>query len=416
MTTKLTKATKLTLSRREIAEAKIHQLRSRLQKTTEISPRSVVELSSQALLGNYQSILEQVPGHALLPMVKANAYGHGAQWVVKTLMKCHDLYAFGVATLEEGQEVRTALGASGRKTRVIVFSETTPWTEEKGNYCKENSLTPVIATESDWNSFVKGGWTEKLDYELQFNTGMNRLGLPISFSSMIIRALKGKSSDHHPAGIFTHLASSEIHDSQLTQMQLEKYIQIRKELGTVFPGARFHLSNSGAIWNQKNFALGELTDVSRPGLSLYGVPPWPNAPMRGLTPVLQFKAQVIAVHRLRPGDSIGYGGTFSVKGGRSGDDSVYAAILGAGYADGVLRGLSNRGFAWLNGKPTRFLGTVSMDLCAIECQAGTQVGSWAELFGPHVDPWAQAQAAGTIPYEILTSLSSRVKRIYDPST
>jgi alanine racemase len=117
---------------------------------------------------------------------------------------------------------------------------------------------------------------------------------------------------------------------------------------------------------------------------------------------------VVAIHELKSGDSIGYGGTYRVEGRKS----VYAAILGAGYADGVKRSLSNQGHAWLSGKPTRFLGIVSMDLCAVECWPSTQVGEIVELLGPHVDIWAQAKAAGTIPYELFTSITDRVKRNY----
>jgi alanine racemase len=124
-------------------------------------------------------------------------------------------------------------------------------------------------------------------------------------------------------------------------------------------------------------------------------------------PVMCLKAQVIAVHRLRPGDFIGYGATYrAIK-------RVFAAILGAGYADGIPRVLSNQGSVWLNGKRTHFLGRVSMDLSAIQCTSRTTVGSWAELLGLHIDIWDQAKHAGTIPYELFTSLSRRVKRIYD---
>lgn len=141
---------------------------------------------------------------------------------------------------------------------------------------------------------------------------------------------------------------------------------------------------------------------------------------------MTYKASVVAVHALRPGDSIGYGATFKVPGKVSGkvqakvpgkeasksDEPVYAAVLAAGYADGIKRALSNQGYAWLGGRSTRFLGMVSMDLCSVGAFSSTRVGDRVELLGPHVDPWAQSRAAGTIPYELLTSLSVRVQRKY----
>jgi alanine racemase len=387
-------------------------LRRSHQVETELAQRVVVELNSRALVKNYQAIQELVPGQALLPMVKADGYGHDAGWVAKHLVSQLNLYGFGVATLDEGAQLRAEMGIRGRKTPIIVFSDTTPWSEEKGQFCELHGLRAVIATDQDWLHFMKGDWKSRVPYELMFNTGMNRLGMSLSFLSRLTKDLRSIPAEHHPQGIFSHLAMSEAAESKLSQLQLDQFRTIRRDLGKIAPGAQFHLANSGGIWNQKSFQLKDLTDVVRPGLSLYGIPPWAGAPSKGILPVLTLRASVIAVHRLKPGDSMGYGGTFRV----TGKDPVYAAILSAGYADGIKRALSNRGHAWLEGKSTRFLGNVSMDLCAVQCTPETQIGSWAEILGPQVDPWAQAKAADTIPYELLTSLSVRVKREYDPNS
>jgi alanine racemase len=205
---------------------------------------------------------------------------------------------------------------------------------------------------------------------------------------------------------------SEVADSKLTQSQIEAFRTLRREMSSALPRAHFHLSNSGGIWNQKDLVSGgwkNLTDVVRPGLSLYGVPPWKGAPARGIEPVLTLEASVIQVHRLKAGDCVGYGGTYRV----TGNDATHVATLAAGYADGLKRNLSNTGNAWLGNSATSFVGIVSMDLSAVRCTASTQVGDRVEILGPHVDPWGQAQAAGTIPYELLTSLSGRVQRIYE---
>jgi alanine racemase len=384
----------------------------------QFTPRATAELSAKALVGNYRAIADLVPDQAIIPMIKANAYGHGAEWAAKTLREEPRLAGFGVASLEEGAEVREALGVRGRRTPVTVYSGCANWSEAKGRYCEAHGLTAVIASEEDLRAFVSQGWAERISYEVKFNTGMNRLGVHPSQVRQVIKLLQGLPPERHPEGFLTHLAMSENVEAKLTLQQLERFASLKSELSSAFPSAQYSLANSGAIWNQKNLGLDRLSDRVRPGLSLYGVPPWAGAPERGLQPVLTLKATVIALHTLKPGESIGYGATYQVpttaKGGGV-PASVRVAILSAGYADGVKRMLSNQGHAWLGGAPTRFLGIVSMDLSAVAvvgAGAATRIGDQAEILGPHVDIWAQARAANTIPYELLTSLSDRVQRMY----
>jgi alanine racemase len=376
-------------------------------------------VSAEALSANYDAIRARVPGLSLLPMIKANAYGHGGAWAARVLAQKPDLYAFGVATLEEGAEAREALGPRGRRTRILVFAGVAPWSEEKGQYCEAHALAPVISTDEDWRAFERGGWPARLSYELKFNTGMNRLGLSTRLAPQLARSLAHRPGEEQPSGILTHLAVGENPDARLSRDQLERFTAIRSELAPVFPAAHFHFANSAGIWNARHWRLSELSDVVRPGLSLYGVPPWPGAPERGLAPVLTLRALVVDVHRLKSGDTVGYGARFTAPKA----ETTHVAMLALGYGDGLHRRLSGGlagdgapgGFAWLGGRERRFLGAISMDLAAIECDAGTKPGEWAELLGPRVDHWAQAKAAGTIPYELLTSIAPRVKRLLTTS-
>jgi alanine racemase len=321
------------------------------------------------------------------------------------------LYGFGLATLGEAKELRQELGPAGKRVRLIVFSGATPWSDEKGQFCEKYGITPVIATDADWQAFFKGGWAARLPYELKFNTGLNRLGMSLNFGPTVVRTLKNRPAIEHPAGVFSHLVMSETPDSKISLSQLDKFVWLKRELGQALPSTQFHLGNSAAIWNHKLWGLRDLTDVVRPGLALYGIPPWKGAPARGLRPVLTLEAEVVHRHRLKAGESVGYGATFKVSGSGKGSETVQVATIAAGYADGISRMLSSRGFVWLRGRKMRILGRVSMDLCAVECPVETQVGDWAEFLGPDIDPWEQAEAAGTIPYELLTSISSRVQRI-----
>jgi alanine racemase len=389
-----------------------------------MSYRAEAEISARALLNNYEVIRSQVPGQAILPMIKANAYGHGASWAAKMLAREPDLYGFGVATLEEGIEVRKALeeqkGRGNAKAKIVIASGATPFSKEKGELCEKYYLTPVLTREEDWALFLREGFHQRIPYELKFNTGMNRLGMAPGFAKQLAKTLKDLPTVEHPSGVLTHLAMGENPEEKLSQTQLTNFRAIHAELSKILPQTYFHLANSGAIWNSKQWGLDGLTDIVRPGLSLYGVPPWQGAPARGLQPVMTLRAPVIARHQLKPGDRIGYGGTVQVAGTAApGKDAAgvsdQVAVLAIGYADGMKRGLGGlgaerHGQVFLNGKYEPVIGIVSMDLCAISCSPKTKVGDWAEILGPNMDPWVQSRSADTIPYELLTGISSRVDR------
>jgi alanine racemase len=124
------------------------------------------------------------------------------------------------------------------------------------------------------------------------------------------------------------------------------------------------------------------------------------------------KAHIVAIHELKAGESVGYGGTYKVPKSVGRGSKERVAILAAGYADGIHRMLSNCGTVWIRNQQCRVLGTVAMDLCAVSSPPKACVGDWAELIGCNEDLWTQAKSAGTIPYELLTSVSGRVQRVY----
>ena len=362
--------------------------------------RLIARCSAEVLSANYDAIQKLARGKWLLPMIKANAYGHGAAWAAAELYRKPDLYALGVATLAEGREVREAVGLRGRKTRVIVFSGALPWTEEKGRFCEEFDLVPVIASDEDWAAFYKGGWPSRLAYELKFNTGMNRLGISFDRLQQVRAQVAKLAADQRPSGVLTHLACAEDPKNERTLSQVQKFRQIRAELEAVVPNAQFHVANSSAIWNLSKLGLEELTDGVRPGISLYGVVPWAGAPARGVSPVMEIQARVLAIRNLQAGEGMGYGFSHIVSRAQ-GSDRV--AIIGCGYADGLPRALSNQG---------RYRGVISMDLSAVACGGEIKAGDWVRVMGEGIDIWEQAQLAGTLPYELLTSVGARVQRVY----
>jgi alanine racemase len=380
--------------------------RSRRTKT-DLDPRVRAVLSESALRGNYRALSSLVPGLDLLPMIKANAYGHGAVWAAETLKSMPRLRGFGVATIGEALELRREAKIPS-KLPIVVFSGISPFTEERVALFAKENFVPVISTTDDWRLFSKSRFLGKLKYELKFNTGMNRLGLPLSLASELA-TLFAKTPKRKPSGVFSHLATAEAPDGELARKQLEGFLWLRGALSALEGSTSFHLANSGAMWNAQKFKLLETTDLARPGISLYGVPPWSGAPGNGVKLVMSLEARVMEVRALEPRDTVGYGGTYAAS-----DKQV--AVLSAGYADGVFRGLSNKGVALVGRAEVqaRFAGIISMDLSAVELPEGAQakVGDYVRVLGPGIEPWAQSRLAGTVPYELLTSVSGRVQRIY----
>lgn len=358
--------------------------------------RLLVERNASALRSNFRILRDLSGGLELLPMLKANAYGHGDVWAARALVRERGLRGFGVATLEEGKRLREALEEqrSGFEIPILIFSGLAPFTEEYARICEKQGLTPVIASLEDWRKFLSSGWARRLPYHLKFNTGMNRLGIPISEARRVARsATRGRA----PEGVCTHLAMSESPFAPLSKRQLSGFIEAFRPFEALFPGVEGHFANSGAIWRAREWKTTTLTDFARPGLSLYGVPPWENAPPRGVQTVLRASAAVISIREIAKGEPVGYDGTWKAP------RRSQIAVLAAGYADGVPRRLGNRGKAWLRGRSVPIVGVVSMDMIAVLAPAGTKIGDQAELFGPKIDPWKQARAAGTVPYEHLTS-------------
>jgi alanine racemase len=244
---------------------------------------------------------------------------------------------------------------------------------------------------------------------------MNRLGIPLQHLQEVRRDLAALSSRGiHPAGIFSHLAMAEDPSAPLSVRQLRAFRALHAELRPIVPDSTdFHLGNSAALWRAADWGLGHLTTRARPGLSLYGIAPRELKERRhlrqGLRPVMELLAPVVAVQQLKSRDQVGYGGRFVAP------RPMKIAILGMGYADGLPRLWGQKGsgaVARIGSRDCEWLGTVSMDLSAVRAPSGVRVGGQARILGEGIDAWKQADAAGTIPYELLTSLSARVQRIY----
>lgn len=369
--------------------------------------RASATIDLQRIRSNFTLIRQKAQGLPLLPMIKANAYGHGAIEVARALLDEGDrLAGFGVATPEEGAELRAAVPPA---IAIHVFSGCAPWTPTMNAFCKRHKLTPVLHRLEDLRTFLQSGDAEHLEYEIKFDTGMNRLGIPWDCANDVQKLLQPLTPHGRPRGIVSHLAVAENPSHALSRLQLKR-IESLHGLFRSMEGIRsFHYSNSAAIWNAKAWKISRLSTAVRPGLSLYGVPPWKGASNAGLELALHLRFQVLRRMRVDRGEWIGYGAAFRHRGSRP----LEVAVIGGGYSDGILRSNAGKGDVSIAGRDYPFLGRISMDLSAIRCPRSLRVGDWVTSWGSGIDPWKQAEKAGTLPYELLTSIGSRVLRIYD---
>lgn len=362
--------------------------------------RTVVEISLRLLLKNLAT-LRTLGRKEVIPVVKADAYGHGMVPIARTLVGSGSCQMLAVATLEEALELRECL----RSPSILVLSGFFPHQMEA--YSKHH-LTLVAHSLHQLKHFL--GRKTLPAIHLKVDSGMNRLGITETELPEAIRILE--KVPIKLAGVASHFAESENSLSDFSDKQLVVFENFVKELLSrrlLQTDARIHIGNSGAILRDKL----SFSNAVRPGLSLYGISPNPRlGGSESLVPILRWKTRVLALKNVKRGASVGYGRTYHAK------KEEQLAILPIGYADGFPRLLSGQGFVLLGGKRCPIRGRVSMDLTAVDVshyQDGKE-GNLVTLIGrdgkEEITAWEIAQWAQTIPYEIFCGLSPRVPRIY----
>ena len=325
-------------------------------------------------------------GVRLLPMVKASAYGVGAVPVARALEQLEP-WGYGVATIGEGAELRMA----GITRPVIVFS---PLQLGMWRLYQEHHLRPAIG---DREALAE--WTRSTEspFHLEIDTGMARAGFSWRDTAAIadLRGILGAVKGWE--GAFTHFHSAD-ENPGAGEQQWRRFQEILSALPR--RPELVHAANSGAALRERRYAA----DMVRPGIFLYGG----EAGGRYPAPVVTLRTRVMSVRRVAQGDSVSYGATWTAP-----EDTTIAS-LGCGYADGILRSLGNRGKVELNGVLAPIVGRVTMDATMVALPPGTAVspGDTATVFGGRVALDQQAAMAGTIAYELLTSMSGRVERHY----
>lgn len=357
-----------------------------------------------ALRWNFRQVRKKVGRHVkILSVVKANAYGHGACEAAK-ILTASGSDGFGVATLEEGIELR-----KGKiKSPVIILAGAYP---EQLDQLLLNRLTPVICELAGLRRLEALARRRgiSLNFHLKVDTGMGRIGfLASQIDSWLPQLAKLKALKLE--GVFSHFSDAEDVGGSYTQRQLEIFCRVVQRLRSAgYPPALIHLANSAAVIT---FPSAHFNMV-RPGLMLYGVYPSPEMVDEvALKPVLSWKTRILQLKRLSKGSSISYGQTFVTR------RESLIATLPVGYADGYPRLLSNRGVVLVRGKRAPIVGRVCMDLTMVDVTdiRGVRQGDEVILLGKQgrdtISADEMALWAETISYEILTSISARVPRIY----
>lgn len=337
-------------------------------------------------------------------VIKADAYGLGADRVLRRLWLAGARTYF-VATLEEAAAARRVLtDVGGREARVLVLNSLSP-TEMAA--CAALSASPILNTPeeaAEWSA-LRARTPDAPAAALHIDTGMNRLGLSAADAQAFLAtpgALEAAGVDL----VMSHLACASAPSHPMNAVQRSRFDALVRTVRALAPDTRFSLANTGGAWLGEAYAY----DLVRPGIGLYGGSPFDDPALdAGVEPVVRVSAPVLQVRDLSAGDTVGYGAEFAAPGPR------VAATVAAGYADGVLRSAAPGGYAVLNGARAPYLGRVSMDLIVIDVTNAPRrpvPGDRVELLGGEATLEGQAAAAGTINYELLTGLSPRAQRRY----
>ena len=349
---------------------------------------AVLEIDLGAIVANWRFLTAKVAPVSCAAVLKANAYGLGAERVGAALLAA-GCRRFFVATLDEGIALRTALGHG---PEIAVFNGPLPGTA--GEFAAAG-LIPVLNDPGQIEAWA--ALSDALAALVHVDSGFNRLGLSAAEFTACAERLEAMVV----AGLVSHLACADTPDHAHNDNQRRRFLAARQRL----PRLKASLAASSGIFLGADFHFDEV----RPGAALYGVNPVPGAanPMR---PVIRASAKIIQIRKIDSGESVGYGAAHIMAG------PGMLATVSIGYADGWLRSLSHRGCGWLAGRNVPLVGRVSMDLATFDVSGVPETelhpGNTIELIGPHYGVDDAAADAGTIGYEILTALGARYHRIY----
>ncbi|NQV41745.1 MAG: alanine racemase [Candidatus Marinimicrobia bacterium] len=356
---------------------------------------AICHISLDAITQNYTYFQKRANPAQIIPVVKANAYGHGAMAITNHLHTTCAVKTFAVATLEEAQELASKIP----EISILIFSRVFP--TELTALPKHAILS--VGSMEDARSLSETS-SSAIRVHLNVNTGMNRLGL--SYTE-VLNLVKGDLSNLTIEGVYSHFSSSDTaSDLVYTKQNNDFKVLVDKLRDHGFSGM-VHIANSAASLHHGQDPF----DAVRLGIGLYGYDTSPAAEHQSfLKPAMTVSAPLIRVARIQAGESVSY----AEKWQSAVDTNI--GTLRMGYADGYARVLSNRGIVCHHGKSYPVIGTVTMDHIMIDLgEDEPQTGEMFEVMGgenPAVQIHTISKIRNTIPYEICCAISARVKRIY----
>lgn len=345
------------------------------------------EINLDYLWHNYQIAQNEIKNKTVIPVIKANAYGHGAKEVFQFLYK-KGVRFFAVSLLEEALELKSI----HRDVSILMMG---PILESDLEVASINQIEFTIYDKHIYESVIQSNL--ELICHLKVDTGMSRYGMVEP--KMIMDAVNNLQAKKNInlKGIFTHFATANENEA-FYNMQASRFIEIINSL-KVRP-QMIHISNSSSTFKyEKNY---DFTTHVRLGISLYGLSL--DSPKPNIIPVMSLKSKVVQIKELNKGESVGYGASYQAKA------HEYIAILPIGYADGFIR-KNKTGYVEINKNEYKIVGIICMDACFIRVDETVKIGDTATLFGGLITIDDIAHRLKTINYEIVTSISYRVPRI-----
>jgi len=345
-------------------------------------------IDTGALRSNLATIRRSAPGARVIAVIKANAYGHG---LVSTALALPDADAFAVARIEEAQALRSA----GVPQPIVLLEGV--YGDEDLEQAARHRFEPVVHDARQIELLERYAGSHRCTLWLKVDTGMNRLGFRVEEFAGALERLRRLRVPALEIRLITHLARADEPDSRMTREQLDRFHALSRGLRLVTS-----IGNSAGIlaWPDGR------GDWVRPGISLYGISPFPQkrGADLGLKPVMTLETCVIGVRKVKRGETVGYGGIWEA----SRDSTV--AIIAAGYGDGIRRTLPNGTPVLVNGERAALVGRVSMDMLAVDVTGLPRVepGDHVVLWGTDLPVEEIAACAGTIGYELVCGVSQRV--------
>jgi len=333
--------------------------------------RSVLQIKRSAIEHNIKE-LYRFSGKKIIAVIKSDAYGMGVRFIAPILRELSEIDSFAVACVEEGVFLREM----GIKREILILGGVLP---EEIQAVRDYRLTPVVSDKEHLR--IIGN--EDIKFHVKYDTGMGRLG----FVDELI-------DDPRVVGVMSHLSTPADREFSLEQIgRFQEIVQRYKR------DLKIHLESSAGVIYRVPF-----TTHIRVGLAIYGEKPLKDYPL-SLKPAISIKARLLSVKEVPGGHPISYGRTYTA------DRKIKIGVVAFGYADGLMKSLSNKGYLLYRDDKVKILGNITMDMTIVDLsETDASVGEWVTVVDERRTFGDLAKQAGTIPYEIMCNISSRVKR------